>query len=128
MKTILRFNNRILYNPTKKVISSVLHKSPAYYEMSLYLMKTRIEPSIINHLYLHGHYQTSNGGTLSLHKDMVYLTLGSTINSLRTLSMIKKQMELSKQEVLIHYPLYPEHIKMNESFQKMLGKAWKKNS
>ncbi len=127
MNTILKFNNRTLYNPTKKVISSVLRKTHAHYEMSLYLMKTRIEPSIIDQLYSHGHYQTSSGGTLSLHKGMVYLTLGDTIRSLRELNKLEKTMELSKQEILIHYRMYPEHIKMNESFQKMLGAAWKKN-
>ncbi len=80
MKSILKFNDRILHNPTKKVISSVLRKTHAHYEMSLYLMKTRIEPSIIDHLYSHEHYQTPNGGILSLHKGMVYLTLGGTIH------------------------------------------------
>lgn len=127
MKSILKFNNRILHNPTKKTISSVLHKTPAYYEMSLYLMKTRIEPSIVSQLHAHGHYQTSHGGVLSLHKDMVYLTTGNTITSLRDLSTLERQMEASKQEVLIHYQTYPEHIRDNEMFIKMLGKAWKKN-
>lgn len=127
MKTTLKFNDRILYNPTKKVVSSVLRKTSAYYEMSLYLMKTRIDPSIIDQLYSQGHYQTSNGGVLSLHKNMVYLTISGVIYSLRDLNKLEKKMELSKQEVLIHYRLYPEHIKINESFQKMLGKAWTKN-
>ena len=127
MKSIFRVGNKTFYNPTRKIISSTLHKTRAYYEMSLYLMKTRIQPVILNQLYSRGYYQTSNGGKLTLYKNMVYLTLGGMIYSLRDLTILEKRMDSSKQEVLIHYPIYPERIKDIDMFNKMLGKAWKKN-
>ena len=127
MQALLKFNNITLRTPTKKTISSVLRKTQAYYELSLYLMKTRIDPHILSCLYSQGYYQTSSGGILTLHKNMVYLTLGSTIKSLRDSNLLEKRLDSSKQEVLIHYPTYPEHIKDINMFNKMLGKAWKKN-
>ncbi len=127
MKSIIRFDSRTLYNPTRKIISSTLHKTRAYYELSLYLMKTRIQPTILNHLYSRGYYQTSSGGKLTLYKNMVYLTLGGMICSLKDLTILEKRMDSSKQEVLIHFPIYPERIKDIDMFNRMLGKAWKKN-
>lgn len=128
MKSILKFDHRTLYNPTKKIISSVLRsRKPTYYEMSLYLMKSRIDPIIINRLYSRSYYQTSSGAKLILHKNLVYLTLGGIINSLRDVTKLEKEMDSGKQEVLIHYPIYPENIRNIEMFNKMLGGAWKKN-
>ncbi len=128
LKLALKFDHRTLYNPTKKTISSVLRgRKQVQYEMSLYLMKSRIDPTIISHLYNRGYYQTSSGAKLILHKNMVYLTVSSMINSLRDVTKLEKKMELGKQEILIHYPIYPENIRNIEMFNNMLGGAWKKN-
>lgn len=126
MQSTLKFGNQILHNPTKKVITSVLRKTPAYYEMSLYLMKSRINPQIISHLYFHGCYDTSSGAVLILHKNMPYLTIGSMISSLRAISDVENRFENGRMEVLMQYPTYPENIRTNEEITRMLGKAWKK--
>lgn len=127
MKSTLEFGGRVLYNPTKKIISSILRKHSAYYRISLYLMKTRISPDIIHQLYSHGTYRTSYGDNLILRKDMVYLIAEGNVRSLGDVSKLEKRIENSKQEVLIHYPTYPEYIKNIDMFNKMLGKAWKKS-
>lgn len=128
MKSVLKFDHRTLYNPTKKIISSVLRgRKPAHYGMSLYLMKSRIDPTIISHLYTRSYYQTSSGAKLILHKNMVYLTVSGLINSRKDVTKLEKKMDLGKQEILIHYPIYPENIRNIEMFNKMLGGAWKKN-
>lgn len=127
MHTKIYFNNQIFYNPTRKVISKILHQSSAYFEMSLYLMKTRLVSSILSILIRYGHYQTNNGASLIFKKNMVYLTLGGQITSLRDLNRLENIFEKSKYEVIMHYPTYPENVKKVKSFHRMLGAAWKKN-
>lgn len=128
MKTKITFNNQTFYNPTRKTTSKILRKSPAYYEISLYLMKTRLKPSILNKILIHGKHKTKNGGILIMKKNMVYLIIGGIINSISDLRHLKKIFEKSKEEVIFQAPTYPENIRKVETFHKLLGLAWKKNS
>ncbi len=127
MKTAVHVQGRKIHNPAYKTISRILKKTPAYYEMSLYLIKSRLSPQILHTLRIKGRYQTRNGALLILQNNTAYLTLGGRIESPRDLSRLKKIMENSKYEVLMQYPAYPENIKKIEMFNKMLGRAWKKS-
>jgi hypothetical protein len=128
MKTAIHIKDKILANPTRKTISSILKHSPADYEMSKYLIKSRLDPRILKALKSHGRYQTSKGAVLILRNNRTYITLRGNIKSLRDLNRLEKVMEESKYEAIMHYPTYPENIKKIEMFNKMLGMAWKKNS
>jgi hypothetical protein len=126
---ILEIDDRKLYNPTKKIVKQVLSEQDSvYYSMSLYLLKTRITSQIMKTLYSSREYKTESGGILILHKNMVYLTLKSPVKNLRDIHKLENIINSSIQEVLFHYRTYPEHIKMNVTFIKMLGKGWKKNN
>ncbi len=127
MKIRITFNGTVYYNPTHKVISKILRKHPAYYEMVLYLMKTRIKPRILNKLIINDYYKTKSGGILIFKKNMVYLTLIGTIKSIKSLRNLEKIFEKSKEEVIFQAPTYPENIRKVETFHKLLGIAWKKN-
>ncbi len=128
MKTAIHLKDQTLVNPTRKTISSILKHAPADYEMSKYLIKSRLDPRILNALKIHGRYQTSKGAVLILKNNRTYITLRGRIKSLRDLNTLEKVMEESKYEAIMHYPTYPENIKKIEMFNKMLGMAWKKNS
>lgn len=127
MKTSLIFNGKKLNNPTRKTISKILKTTPAYYEMSLYLIKSRLKENIQQALMTDGKYQTQSGALLVLRNNMAYLTLGAQIGSLRDLNRLEKIIEESKDEVILQYPVYPENIKKIEMFNKMLGNAWNAN-
>ncbi len=90
-------------------------------------MKTRIKPMILNKLLIKGYYRTRSGGILILKKNMVYLTLSGTINSMKSLRKLEKIFEKSKEEVIFQAPTSPENIRKVETFHKLLGIAWKKN-
>ncbi len=128
MKTKITFNGVSYYNPTRKVISKILRKHIAIYEITLYLMKTRIKSPVLNKLLVYGYYKTRSGGILIVKKSMVYLTLSGTINSMKSLRKLEKIFEKSKEEVIFQAPTSPENIRKAESFHKLLGIAWKKNS
>ena len=127
MKTAIHIEGKTFNNPTRKTISGILRHTPAEYEMSGYLIKSRLEPRILEALRTHGRYKTRNGAVLILRNNRAYLTLRGRIGSLRELNRLEKVMEESKYEAIMHYPTYPENIKKIEMFNKMLGKAWKKN-
>ncbi|MDP3105779.1 MAG: hypothetical protein Q8M95_14365 [Candidatus Methanoperedens sp.] len=127
MKTAIHIEGKTLNNPTRKTISGILRRTSVEYEMSRYLIKSRLEPSIIEALRTHGRYQTRNGAVLTLRNNRAYLTLRGKIGSLRDMNRLEKVMEDSKYEAILHYPTYPENIKKIEMFNKMLGKVWKKN-
>lgn len=61
MKTAIHIEGKTLNDPTRKTISSILRRAPADYEMSRYLIKSRLEPRILEALRTHGRYQTRNG-------------------------------------------------------------------
>lgn len=126
MKTAILFNGRRLTNPTRRAIAEILKRAPAYYEMSLYLLKSRLDPRILQSIETKGHYQTHSGPLLILKNSSAYLTLEGQIKSLKDVSKLEKIMEQGKYEVIMHYPTYPENIKKIEMFSRMLGKAWKK--
>lgn|GEM_PF-4341236 len=126
MKTAILFNGRRLNNPTRRAIAEILKRTSACYEMSLYLLKSRLNPHILQWLETEGHYQTHSGPLLVLKNSAVYLTLEGRIKSLKDISSLEKIMEQGKYEVIMHYPTYPENIKKIEMFSRMLGKAWKK--
>jgi hypothetical protein len=128
MRTAIHLNDKILPNPTRKTISSILKHTPADYEMSKYLIKSRLDPRVLNALKTHGRYQTSKGAVLILRNNRAYITLQGSIKSLRDINRLEKVMEESKYEAIMHYPTYPENIKKIEMFNKMLGMAWKKSS
>ncbi len=128
MKTAIHLQDKTLPNPTRKTISNILKHTPADYEMSKYLIKSRLDPRVLKALRTHGRYQTSKGAVLILRNNRAYLTLRGRIGSLRDLNRLEKIMEESKYEAIMHYPTYPENIKKIEMFNKMLGMAWKKNS
>lgn len=128
MKTAIHLQDKTLPNPKRKTISSIMKHSPADYEMSKYLIKSRLDPSVLKALKIHGRYQTSKGAVLILKNNRAYITLRGSIKSLRDLNILEKVMEESKYEAIMHYPTYPENIKKIEMFNKMLGMAWKKNS
>ncbi len=127
MKTAIHFHGNTLNNPTRKIVSGILKCPPADYEMSQYLIKSRLDPHVLESLRTHGRYKTRKGAVLILRKNMAYLTLRGKIRSLRDLNRLEKVMEESRYEAIMHYPTYPENIKKIEMFSKMLGKAWKKN-
>ncbi|MDP3105782.1 MAG: hypothetical protein Q8M95_14380 [Candidatus Methanoperedens sp.] len=62
-----------------------------------------------------------------LRNNRAYLTLRGKIRNLRDMNWLEKVMEDSNHEAIMHYPTYPENIKKIEMFNKILGKAWKKN-
>lgn len=64
MRTAIHLNDKILPNPTRKTISSILKHTPADYEMSKYLIKSRLDPRVLNALK-----------TLNKHK-IKYLLIG----------------------------------------------------
>ncbi|SNQ59869.1 hypothetical protein [Candidatus Methanoperedens nitratireducens] len=127
MKTSLSFNGKKLNNPDRETISKILKTAPAYYEMSLYLIKSRLKENIQQALRTNGKYQTKSGAFLVLRNNVAYLTLGGQISSLRDLNKLEKTMEKSKNEIIMQYPVYPENIKKIEMFNRMLGKAWNAN-
>jgi hypothetical protein len=127
MKTIIQFQGKKINNPARKTISRILKTTPAYYEMSLYLIKSRLKEHIRQALMTDGKYQTKSGALLVLRNNMAYLTLGGQIGSLRDLNKLVKIMEEGKYEVILQYPVYPENIKKIEIFNRMLGKAWNAN-
>lgn len=127
MKTSIHFHGKKLNNPARKTISKILKTAPAYYDMSLYLVKSRLKEHIRQALRTEGRFQTSRGALLVIRNNMAYLTLGGQISSLRDLNRLEKVMEESKDEVILQYPVYPENIKKIEMFNKILGKAWNAN-
>jgi len=127
MKTSLIFPGKKLNNPTRKTISRILKKAPAYYELSLHLIKSRLKEDIQQALNSDGRYQTQSGALLVLKNDMPYLTLGGQISSLKDITILEKIIEESKDEIIMQYPVYPENIKKIEMFSRMLGKAWNAN-
>ncbi|MDD5615984.1 MAG: hypothetical protein PHH85_07250 [Candidatus Methanoperedens sp.] len=50
MKTAIHLKDKTLANPTRKTISSILKYAPADYEMSKYLIKSRLDPRVLNAL------------------------------------------------------------------------------
>lgn len=126
MTTALYYNGQRIINPTKKSISSILRRSPVVYEITLYLLKSRIKPFILRITESTGSYQTYNGAILILKYNQIYLTLTSQITSLKDITKLETIFENSKYEVLWQYPTYQGNIKKSAAFHKMLGKAWKK--
>lgn len=126
MQSTLKFGNQILHNPTKKVIASVLRRTPAYYEITLFLTKSRIKPYILHSVEINGIYQTYNGAVLILKYNQIYLTLASHITSIKDINRLETVFENSKHEILLQYPTYQINIKKASAFHKMLGTAWKK--
>ncbi|VVB84667.1 Uncharacterised protein [uncultured archaeon] len=127
MKAFLLFHDQKIFDPTRKTISKILKTTPAYYEMSLYLIKSRLKEHILQALRHDGKYQTKSGAKLVLQNDRAYLTVGGQINSLRELDSLEKIMETGKEEIIMQYPVYPENIRKIEMFNRMLGKAWNAN-
>ncbi|MBU4373555.1 MAG: hypothetical protein KJ714_03775 [Euryarchaeota archaeon] len=127
MKTTIQFHGKKLNNPARKTISKILKTTQACYEMSLYLIKSRLKEHIKEALRTEGRYQTRSGALLVMRNNMAYLTLCGQIGSLRDLNRLEKIMEESKDEVILQYPVYPENIKKIEMFNKMLGQAWNAN-
>ncbi len=127
MKTSIYFQGQKFDNPPRKTISRILKTTPACYEMSLYLIKSRLKKHVQQAIRTEGMYQTRGGALLILRHNMTYLTLKGQIGSLRDLNRLEKVMEISKDEVIMQYPAYPGNIKKIEMFNKMLGKAWKEN-
>lgn len=127
MKTIIHFQGQKLKNPSRMTIARILKTAPAYYEMSLYLIKSRLKENIQQALGTKGQYQTRSGALVILRNNMAYLTLGGQISSLRDLHRLEKIMEESKEEIIMQYPVYPENIKKIEMFNRMLGIAWNAN-
>lgn len=128
MKTTIRFNGQRFNNPARRTIAKILKRTPVRYEMSLHLIKSRLNPHVLQSLKSRGYYQTRNGPRLVLKNKTAYLTFEGQIESLRDLNRLEKTIELGKYEVIMHYPTYPENIKKIEMFNRFLGKAWKKTS
>ncbi|MBU4076529.1 MAG: hypothetical protein KKI06_07455 [Euryarchaeota archaeon] len=61
MKTAIHLEGKTLNDTTRKTISGILRRTSVEYEMSRYLIKSRLEPSIIEALKTHGRYKTRNG-------------------------------------------------------------------